>query len=286
MQSMQTQPVNQFFNMMQDNMQTQSPLQKKTYNKFTPQEDQKILNLAKIYGTNNWTQIAKKIPKRTPRQIRERWTNYLDPNINHSEFTAEEDQIIIEKHNEIGPKWSNIAKFMGRTENQVKNRFYSHILPAAKRLDISLTEKKSHLQLIEETQKVKRKRKKINPCQQLSITTSQFQTTNKPSKQFNLNKSQTTSVNPPFQLLPVSHQQNQILVPVPYFVPYPVYVPVQAAQEEPKQSQSIYSKIDEAKKKSDEYNSQIQQTNQFEFDLFDQNEQFGQINDSFYDFNI
>jgi Myb superfamily proteins, including transcription factors and mRNA splicing factors len=285
MQSMQTQPVNQFFNMMQDNMQTQSPLQKKTYNKFTLQEDQKILDLVKIHGTNNWTQIAEKIPKRTPRQIRERWTNYLDPNINHSEFTAEEDQIIIEKYNEIGSKWSNIAKFMGRTENQVKNRFYSHILPAAKRLNILLTKENSHL-LIEETQKVKRKRKKINPYQQLSITTSQFQPTHKISNQFNLNQLQTPSVNPPFQSHTISHPQNQILVPVPCFVPYPVYVPVQATPEEQKQSQSIYSKIDEAKKKSDEYNSQIQQTNQFEFDLFDQNEQFGQINDSFYDFNI
>ena len=87
MQSMQTQPVNQFFNMMQDNMQTQSPLQKKTYNKFTLKEDQKSLDLVKIHGTNNWTQIAEKIPKRNPRKISQ--TSYCYFHLISSSFVEE-----------------------------------------------------------------------------------------------------------------------------------------------------------------------------------------------------
>jgi len=57
-----------------------------------------------------------------------RYINKLDPSLNNDQFTEEEDKNIINKYYKIGPKWSEIAKYLhGRSENMVKNRFYSFI---------------------------------------------------------------------------------------------------------------------------------------------------------------
>lgn len=65
---------------------------------------------------------------RSGKQVRERYINKLDPELNNNQFNEEEDRIIIDKYYKIGPKWSEIAKYLtGRSENMVKNRFYSYI---------------------------------------------------------------------------------------------------------------------------------------------------------------
>ncbi len=80
-------------------------------------------------GLKNWNQIANSFnmtlnSQRNGKQCRERWVNFLNPNIRRDPFTVEEDLIILEKRLNIGNKWSEIIKDMeGRTENNVKNRF-------------------------------------------------------------------------------------------------------------------------------------------------------------------
>ena len=50
------------------------------------------------------------------------------PDINKKPFTKEEDNIIIEKYNELGPYWTKISQFLqNRPQNRIKNRFYSYI---------------------------------------------------------------------------------------------------------------------------------------------------------------
>ena len=65
---------------------------------------------------------------RTGKQIRDRYLNKLRPNIRRGEWTIEEDRTLLSCYYQIGHKWSKIATYLpGRTEGQVKNRFYSHI---------------------------------------------------------------------------------------------------------------------------------------------------------------
>jgi len=72
-----------------------------------------------------WSEIALSIPGRKGKQCRERYLNHLDPNLNKAPWTVEEDLILTEKHEQIGNRWSEIAKFLpGRAENAVKNRFH------------------------------------------------------------------------------------------------------------------------------------------------------------------
>lgn len=92
---------------------------------WSKEEDDIILSLVDLYG-KNWSLIAKKVPTRNGKQIRDRFLNYLDPKINRNKFTVEEDDMIIKLYIEHGSKWSTIAKFFnGRTGDMIKNRFYS-----------------------------------------------------------------------------------------------------------------------------------------------------------------
>ena len=91
---------------------------------FTKEEDRKIIELVKVYGNNNWNKIAEVFLNRSPRQLKERWTNYLNPAVNKNEWTEEEEELLLEKLSEFGKRWREISKyFNGRTDVQLKSRF-------------------------------------------------------------------------------------------------------------------------------------------------------------------
>ncbi|CAD8196571.1 unnamed protein product [Paramecium pentaurelia] len=94
---------------------------------FTKEEDQLILQLVSKYR-RNWGKIAKFLPEKTSKQIRERFINKLNPQIKFEPFTEEEDHIILKAYQEIGSKWTKIQDLLiGRPENMIKNRFYSYL---------------------------------------------------------------------------------------------------------------------------------------------------------------
>jgi hypothetical protein len=77
-----------------------------------------------------WIDIATQLPGRCARQCRDRWANYLCPGNKNAAWTASEDELLVEKVTEMGSHWSVIAKsFDGRSENNVKNRWYTHLRP-------------------------------------------------------------------------------------------------------------------------------------------------------------
>jgi hypothetical protein len=90
--------------------------------KFSQVEDVKLAELVAVYGENDWQAIATHMPTRNVRQCRERWFLYLAPSVRKEPWEPGEEQLLLEKFQELGPKWLSIAKFFpGRTHVNVKN---------------------------------------------------------------------------------------------------------------------------------------------------------------------
>jgi len=93
---------------------------------WTIDEDRKLLEWVRTNGATKWTYCSDFISGRSGKQCRERWFNTLNPNVKKGGWTPKEDFLIFKFFSEFGSKWSLIAsQFPGRTENSVKNRFYS-----------------------------------------------------------------------------------------------------------------------------------------------------------------
>ena len=93
--------------------------------KFTPEEDALLLSLVKEHGSKDWIKISQLMNgKRNPRQCRERYKNYINPDLRKDNWTKEEDELLIQKYAEFGGKWNKIAKyFVNRSDNHLRNRW-------------------------------------------------------------------------------------------------------------------------------------------------------------------
>jgi hypothetical protein len=93
--------------------------------KFTDAEDEQLRYLVSLYGASQWKNVAWGMNGRTVRQCRERWKYYLEPGIKREEWDEAEDKTLMQKYDEMGPKWAQIAQFFsGRTDIDLKNRFH------------------------------------------------------------------------------------------------------------------------------------------------------------------
>jgi hypothetical protein len=106
-------------------------VQRKKHNKarnpWTPKEDAKLVELMKKHG-QSWAMISAAMEGRSGKQIRDRFLNKLRPNIKCGDWRNDEDELLIKLLSEVGNRWSLIATHLpGRTEGQVKNRYYSSI---------------------------------------------------------------------------------------------------------------------------------------------------------------
>lgn len=91
--------------------------------KFRRDEDELLKKLVTKYG-NDWNLISNHMQGRNPRQCRERWKNYVNPELLNIPWTDEEDNLLSKKLAEIGTKWHVVAKFFpNRGINNVKNRW-------------------------------------------------------------------------------------------------------------------------------------------------------------------
>eukprot|EP01017_Pseudomicrothorax_dubius_P031725 TRINITY_DN4074_c0_g3_i2.p1 TRINITY_DN4074_c0_g3~~TRINITY_DN4074_c0_g3_i2.p1 ORF type:complete len:500 (-),score=94.89 TRINITY_DN4074_c0_g3_i2:168-1667(-) len=93
---------------------------------WTLEEDERLTEWVRREGPTKWAQAAAFITGRSGKQCRERWFNNLNPCVKKGSWSEEEDELIFKLYKQYGSSWSKIAKFLvGRTENSIKNRFYS-----------------------------------------------------------------------------------------------------------------------------------------------------------------
>ncbi|KAK4567232.1 hypothetical protein RGQ29_003160 [Quercus rubra] len=96
---------------------------------WTKEEDERLINYIKLHGEGCWRSLPKAAGLlRCGKSCRLRWINYLRPDLKRGNFTEEEDELIINLHSLLGNKWSLIAaRLPGRTDNEIKNYWNTHI---------------------------------------------------------------------------------------------------------------------------------------------------------------
>jgi hypothetical protein len=92
--------------------------------RFSASEDHLLEELIRELGTTSWEQVAARLPDRSGRQCRERWKHHLSLRKLMRPWTPDEDRLIWDKVDEIGPKWTKIAALLpGRSSYQAKARW-------------------------------------------------------------------------------------------------------------------------------------------------------------------
>ncbi|PPQ62741.1 hypothetical protein CVT24_000435, partial [Panaeolus cyanescens] len=79
---------------------------------------------------DNWKPIAELIPGRTNKACRKRWLHSLQPNIKKSAWTPQEDKLLLQLYDQLGGKWSVIARHVpGRTDDACAKRYREALDP-------------------------------------------------------------------------------------------------------------------------------------------------------------
>ncbi|KAK0671485.1 hypothetical protein QBC41DRAFT_56961 [Cercophora samala] len=91
---------------------------------WTKDEDQKLRAAVEVYGAR-WSKIAEAVGTRNGDQCWKRWYDCLDPSIDKSPWTSDEDARLLQQVSRSGRNWSEIVHkhFPNRTSLSAKNRY-------------------------------------------------------------------------------------------------------------------------------------------------------------------
>lgn len=105
---------------------------------WTAEEDQKLISFILNHGHCCWRAVPKLAGLlRCGKSCRLRWTNYLRPDLKRGLLSESEEKLIIDLHSQLGNRWSKIAAHLpGRTDNEIKNYWNTHIKKKLKRMGI------------------------------------------------------------------------------------------------------------------------------------------------------
>ena len=93
-------------------------------------EDEILKAAVSKYGMNQWARISSLLVRKTPKQCKARWYEWLDPSIKKTEWSKEEDEKLLHLAKLMPTQWRTIAQIVGRTATQCLER-YSKLLDEA-----------------------------------------------------------------------------------------------------------------------------------------------------------
>ncbi|GME96092.1 unnamed protein product [Ambrosiozyma monospora] len=90
-------------------------------------EDEVLKAAIAKYGLNQWSRVSSLLSKKTAKQCKSRWNEWLNPTIKKLEWTKEEDEQLLKLIKLRPNQWNSISLVLNRTANQCIDR-YQHLL--------------------------------------------------------------------------------------------------------------------------------------------------------------
>jgi pre-mRNA-splicing factor CDC5/CEF1 len=86
-------------------------------------EDEILKAAVSKYGMNQWARISSLLVRKTPKQCKARWYEWLDPSIKKTEWSKEEDEKLLHLAKLMPTQWRTISTVVGRTATQCLERY-------------------------------------------------------------------------------------------------------------------------------------------------------------------
>ncbi|KAL1986333.1 hypothetical protein VTN96DRAFT_6565 [Rasamsonia emersonii] len=90
---------------------------------WTNIEDEVLRAAVSKYGLNQWARVSSLLARKTPKQCKARWQEWLDPSIRKIEWSREEDEKLLHLAKLMPTQWRTIAPIVGRTATQCLERY-------------------------------------------------------------------------------------------------------------------------------------------------------------------
>ncbi|KLJ12035.1 pre-mRNA-splicing factor cef1 [Blastomyces silverae] len=90
---------------------------------WTNIEDEIVKVAVSKYGLNQWARVSSLLARKTPKQCKARWSEWLDPAIRKIEWSREEDEKLLHLAKLMPTQWRTIAPIVGRTATQCLERY-------------------------------------------------------------------------------------------------------------------------------------------------------------------
>ncbi|KAE8155078.1 Homeodomain-like protein [Aspergillus avenaceus] len=103
---------------------------------WTGAEDERLVELIRRFGDRRgregkWHEISKHLPGRTNKDCRKRWFHSLDPSLRKGRWTNDEDKLLRDAYERLGPSWKEIALLIpGRKDDQCAKRYNDILKPS------------------------------------------------------------------------------------------------------------------------------------------------------------
>ncbi|KAK3190465.1 Pre-mRNA-splicing factor cef1 [Lecanicillium sp. MT-2017a] len=105
---------------------------------WTNIEDEILKASVSKYGLNQWARVSSLLARKTPKQCKARWSEWLDPSIKKIEWSKDEDEKLLHLAKIMPTQWRTIAPIVGRTANQCLERYQKLLDEAEARESSSL----------------------------------------------------------------------------------------------------------------------------------------------------
>jgi len=97
-------------------------------------EDEILKAAVMKYGKNQWSRIASLLHRKSAKQCKARWYEWLDPSIKKTEWSREEEEKLLHLAKLMPTQWRTIASIVGRTASQCLEH-YEQLLDQATKKD-------------------------------------------------------------------------------------------------------------------------------------------------------